>query len=65
MDRMITTREAARMLGLSIRTLEGWRLADDKRLTFYRIHGAIRYSEAEVRRMLAKSRISSADGAGR
>jgi len=45
---LMNEQQVADVLGLSVRTLQAWRLRD-RGPTFTRIHGVVRYSEDDLR----------------
>lgn len=64
MERMQTERELAVALGISRRTLQGWRWRGGGP-PFRRLGGAVRYDPAEVRSWLdAQRRPSTSDAGG-
>lgn len=64
MERMQTERELAVALGISRRTLQGWRWRGGGP-PFRRLGGAVRYDPAEVRAWLdAQRRTSTSDTGG-
>jgi predicted DNA-binding transcriptional regulator AlpA len=63
-ERMLREREVAEQLGVSERTLQGWRWRGGGP-PFVRIGGAVRYEPAEVRVWLeAQRRTSTSDPGG-
>jgi len=63
MERMRREAEVAEVLGLSIRTLQGWRWRGGGP-PYHRIGGAIRYDMAEVRAWLDAQRHTSTSDPG-
>jgi excisionase family DNA binding protein len=60
-ERLVTTAEAARLLGLSERTLEVWRVTK-KPLPFVRVgHYAIRYRLSDIAKWIGSTHRSTSD----
>jgi len=60
---LLTEREAARLLCLSIRTLQKWRLCG-RGPSFLKLGHAVRYEPAEIERFLAVARRASTSDPG-
>ena len=52
---LLTPKELARRLRLSLTTV--YRLAEQRKIPFYRISGSIRFAEKDVRRFLESGRV--------
>jgi predicted site-specific integrase-resolvase len=55
--------QAARLLGLSVRTLQKWRW-NGKGPEFLRLNGAVRYNHADLIRFISSARRSSTSDPG-
>ena len=55
--------DAARLLGLSVRTLQKWRWSG-KGPEFLRLHGAVRYNRADLLTFISSARRSSTSDPG-
>jgi predicted DNA-binding transcriptional regulator AlpA len=64
--RLIDEREAAELLGLSIRTLRKWRLvgSPSNKLPFRKLGRAVRYDVADISALVESSRRSSTSDLG-
>ncbi len=60
---LIDEHEAARILGLSVKTLRRWRW-QGRELEFFKIGHAVRYEPAEIRRYIDAGRRSSTSQPG-
>lgn len=63
MERMRRESEVAEFLGVSVRTLQGWRWRGGGP-SFHRVGSAIRYDMADVRAWLESQRRTSTSGTG-
>lgn len=57
--RMVTDREAARMLGLSEITIRKWRMEPGHPLRWHKLGRAVRYSVQDIQAFIESSRIEA------
>jgi len=58
MNPLLSQRDAARLLGLSVRTLERWRVSGEVALCFVKLGNSVRYRLEDIERCVA-SRVRS------
>ncbi len=63
MAELLTERDASKLLCLSVRTLQKWRLSG-RGPRFLKLGHAVRYDRAELERFLAKARRASTSDPG-
>jgi excisionase family DNA binding protein len=56
MKKMLSTAEVAEMFNVSKATM--YRLIEGRKITFYKIGGALRFTEDDVNRFLEESRVN-------
>ena len=56
---LLNTEEAATYLGLKKRTLEYWRFADKKNLTYINVGGVVKYNKSDLIEFLKKNTVRS------
>lgn len=62
-ERMLTTKEAAAMLGLSPATLEAWRCSGRVRLPFLRLGRSVKYRLSDLYAYLDRAAAQASEGA--
>jgi len=64
MNPLLSQRDAARLLGLSTRTLERWRVSGEVALRFVKLGNSVRYRLEDIERCVASRLVSSTSEKG-